>query len=220
MNLNKIILDVIMKFVSLSKNFDNCYQFVINTNEIDETNIKNIYNVTKYYIDLRSTHGKLILLVDKFKNMIKNDDMQTDETELDDNLENKLYDLSTFISILSSVNELITNIDFQYKKIAIKYPNYINRKPLVLLLVTDNDEPNNNFVKIFNDTKEQLPENIYKIIKYNKSDKKIKCDKILGINLTLKIPKNHTLFIINGTNVVEIPMDKIENVESLKKLLI
>jgi hypothetical protein len=219
MNFNKIVLDKINNFVLLSKKFDNNYQnaIMIQDEKIDDESRQSIFMITKYYIELRSTHGELILLIDKFKNMINSSEL-TDNTNTNTNT-NIYYDLSTFSSILSSINELVTNIDFQYKKIAIKYPNFINKKPLTILLLTDNDDEDNNFVKLLNGVKEQVPENNYKIIKCKKSDKKMKCDKILGVNMTLKIPKLPTLFIINGSNIVEIPIDKFNEPDLITNLI-
>ena len=216
MNFNKIVLDKIDSFVLLSKEFDNNYQNVltVQNDKINDENRKSIFMVTKYYIELRTIHGELILLVDEFKKMINS----PKSLNINENT-NKFYDLSTFSSILSSVNELITNIDFQYKRIAIKYPNFINKKPMMILLLTDDDNEDNKFVKLLNDVKTQVPENIYKIIKCNKSEKKIKCDKILGVNLTLKIPTLPILFIINGSNIVEIPIDKFDDSNVLKNLI-
>ena len=110
MNFNKIVLDKIDKFISLSKEFDLNYNNVITLqdNEIKNENIKYIYMITKYYIEIRALHGELLLLVDQLKNSINSNKLlkQNDNT-------NKLYDLSTFNSILSNINELITNIDYQ-----------------------------------------------------------------------------------------------------------
>jgi hypothetical protein len=216
MNFNKIVLDKIDNFVLLSKEFDNNYQNVIRiqNDKINEESRKSIFMITKYYIELRSTHGELILLVDEFKKMIN-----SSETLKKNENTNMYYDLSTFSSILSSINELVTNVDFQYKKIAMKYPNFINKKPLTILLFTDDDNEDNDFVKLLNEVKEQVPENIYKIIKCKKSEKKIKCDKILGVNLTLKIPKLPTLFIINGSNIVEVPIDKFNETNLITNLI-
>lgn len=217
MNFNKIVLDSINNLISLSREFDFNYKNVIGMqdNEIKNEDIKYIYMITKYYIEIRTLHGELLLMVDELKNSLTSSKLskQNDNT-------NKLYDLSTFNSILLNINELITNIDYQYKKIAIKYPKFINKKPLTILLLTDNDDEKNTYVKLINQVKEKNPENIYKILKCNKSDKKIKCDKILGVGLTLKITSLPLIYIINGSNIVEIPVDKINDAEALSSLLI
>lgn len=221
MNFNKLVLDKIDNFVKMSKEFDNNYTIVIKkqNDKLGNDDIKCIYMITKYYIEIRTLHGELLLLIDELKKTISSKILkESSESDIGSN-SNKLYDLSTFTSILSNINELVTNIDFQYKKIALKYPKFINKKPLTILLLTDNDNQDNQYVGLLNQVKEKSPENIYKIIKCKKSDKKIKCDKILGSPLTLKISKLTILYIINGSNIVEIPIDKINGVESLKNLL-
>ena len=120
---------------------------------------------------------------------------------------------------MTNANELISNIDFQYKKIAIKYPKYINKNSLTILLLTNTDDSENKYIKMINQIKQQSPENIYKIIKCDKKDKKFKCDKALGINLALKITSLPMLFIINGTNIVELPIEQIDNVETLTNMI-
>lgn len=216
MNFNKLVLDKINNFVLLSKEFDSNYINIIQkqNDKLENNDIKCIYMITKYYIEIRTTHGELLLLIDELKN-----NMGTLKSSKQNDGTNKLYDLSTFSSILANINELVTNIDFQYKKIALKYPKFINKKPLSILLLTDDDSQENQYVKLINQVKEKVPENIYKIVKCNKSDKKIKCDKILGTQLTLKISNLPVLYIINGSNIIEIPIDKINGVESLKSLL-
>ena len=116
----------------------------------------------------------------------------------------------------TSINNLINNIDFQYKKIALKYPKFINKKPLQVILFTDSTDSNDKYLELINNTKEKCPENIYKIVKCNKSDKKIKCD---NMNFDIKITKLPVLYIINGSNIIEIPIDKINNEEELIKLI-
>lgn len=214
MNLNKIILDKISNFTIVSREFDNNYLNIIKMidTKINDECKKNIFTVTKNYIELRSIHGEIILLIDDFKNLIKQKKIIDDNT-------NSYYDLSTFNSILTTINELITNIDFQYKKIAVKYPNFITKKPLIILLFTDDDSEDNDFVKLLNNVKDQVQENIYKVIKCEKNIKKFKCDDIIDVKLTLKISSLPLLFIINGKNIIEIPIDKFNNVDALKDLI-
>jgi hypothetical protein len=63
-----------------------------------------------------------------------------------------------------------------------------------------------------------MPENIYKIIKCNEN--KIKLDKIIGIESTLKISSLPMIYIINGSKIYEIPPEEVSDIESLSKLLI
>jgi len=216
MNFNKLLLDRIDNFVILSKEFDENYKQVIGIsgNKFDDTVINCLYSLTKNYILLRSEHGNLLLMMDKFKDQTNTKDLETDDDRI-----NKLYDLSTFSSIITNTNELINNIDFQYKRIAIKYPKFINKKPLTVLLLSDTDNEENKYVKLIKNVKQHSPENIYKIIKCNKTDKKFKCDKVLGINLTIKITSLPMLYVINGINIVEIPLDKINDIETLTNII-
>ena len=216
MNFNKLLLDKIDNFVKLSKEFDEDYKQVIwiSDNKLLDIHIKCIYTLTKNYILLRTAHGKFILMMDQYK-----DSINTKLLETDDNNINELYDLSTFSSIMININGLIDNIDFQYKKIAIKYPKFINKKPLTVLLLTNTDDKENEYIKLIEKIKQQSPENIYSIIKCDKKEKKFKCDKILGVNLTIKLTSLPMLYVINGINIVEIPIDKINNIEALTNII-
>jgi hypothetical protein len=98
---------------------------------------------------------------------------------------------------------------------------YINKKPLTIMLVT-NDEQNNptdKYVQLIENVKSKFPENYYKIVKCGDGEKKLKCDKILGLEQTLKLSSIPTLFVINGSNIIEIPVDKIDNVETISNIL-
>ena len=208
-----IFITKIDDIVKLSKNFDLNFKNIINlqNNDINEETVNNLYSLTKNYLLIRTNHGSLLLLVDNLKKSINL------EENIDLDTENKLYELSTFMSILSNVNDLINNIDFQYKKIALKYPKFINKKPLQIYFFTDNiEDENNKYLQMVNNIKQKYPENIYKIVKCNKSDKKIKCD---DIGLNIKIVKLPVLYIVNGSSITEIPTDKIKNEEQLSKLI-
>jgi hypothetical protein len=147
MNFNRVVLNKIENFIALSREFDLNYKHVMSmqNNNIKNEDIKYIYMITKYFIELRTVHGELLLLVDELKKCLNSSNCKTS------NKIDKLYDLSTFTSILSNVNELITNIDYQYKKIAIKYPKFITKKQLRVFLITNDDDENNLYVKFIND---------------------------------------------------------------------
>ena len=212
MNFNKILITKIDEIVKISKNFDINFNNLINLqdNNINEENIDNLYSLTKNFLSIRTRHGSLLLLIDNFKKNINIDEKTNND------IDNQLYDLSTFISILSNVNDLINNIDFQYKKIALKYPKFINKKQLQIILFVGDDDINNKYIQLIENVKQKFPENKYKIVKCNKSDKKIKCE---DIGLNIKITKLPVLYIINESNITEIPIDKIEDEEGLTKLL-
>jgi hypothetical protein len=87
------------------------------------------------------------------------------------------------------------------------------------LLFVDNTDELNPIIKMLNIVKEKCPENIYKIVKCDETKSKIKCMDIIGVNITIKIKKLPSLFMVNGKTGVEIPLDKIDNVEKLIKML-
>jgi hypothetical protein len=67
MNFNKIVLDKIDSVILVSKEFDLNYKNVITIedNQIKNKDIKYIYMITKHYIELRTLHGELLLLIVK-----------------------------------------------------------------------------------------------------------------------------------------------------------
>lgn len=215
MNFNNLLIKKIDRIIVLTKEFDDIFKEVINLpdEQISETNINNIFTLTKNYIFIRSEHGSILLMYDKLKTNIN-----SSITELNDDSINKLYDLSSFSSIISNVSDLINNIDFQYKKIALKYPKFINKNPTKILLFVDSIDNSNEYVKLINDVKDKCPNNIYKIIKCENSGSKIKCDDIIGINGDFKVKKIPSIFIINGS-IVEIPIEIIDSPEKLINLL-
>lgn len=215
MNFNKILITKIDTITNLSKEFDDNFKKTINlqNNDITEDNVNQIYTVTKNYLLIRSNHGMLLLLMDKLKKSIEN----INDNEIDSQSINKLYELSTFTSILSNINDLVNNIDFEYKKFAIKFPKFINKKPLQILLFTKND--NDELINIINEAKKKCPENIYKIIKCSGNEKKIKCDNIIGIDANIKITKLPALYILNESNINEIETKQIKDVHNLLDLI-
>ena len=221
MNINKLLLEKIDNVVKLSSKFDENFKRVINFPDIkiDHEQIDLIYLLTKTYILIIAEHGSLILLINQLdeKKSLELDDLST----MSDELVEKLYDISTFNSFMNNVNDLVNNIDFQYKKIALKYPKYINKKPFTIVLVTDHvqDNKNDKYIKLIESVKTQFPENYYKIVKCETGEKKLKCDKIFGFEQTLKITSVPTLFIVNGTTITELPVDKVNDAETISNFL-
>lgn len=221
MNTNKLLLEKIDNLINLSVKFDEFFKQVINYPDakIESQQIETIYLLTKNYILLRAEHGSIILILNRL-NQVKSSELDDLKT-IDDEMIEKLYDISTFNSLINNVNDLVNNIDFQYKKIALKYPRYINKKPLKIIMVvneTENEE-SDKYIKLIENIKKQFHENFYNIVKCDKNEKKLKPDKSLGLEQPLKITSIPTLFIINGNNIVEIPIDKVSNVESISNIL-
>ena len=223
MDIDKKLIDKIENIVKLSDEFDFGFKIIIDlpNDKIDEKNIENIYLLTKKYIIIRKLHGELLLFLNKLINSVNYNQIETNNDEQVNNKENEklskiLYDISTFNSLMININELITNIDYEYKKFALKYPKFINKKPLTLILLTDNKEENKKYSEIIEQLKIKFPEHIYKITKCEYINKKIKCNnEIDELNLKLKINSLPMIYIIKNSNVVEIPINEIENIESM-----
>jgi hypothetical protein len=224
MNFNKKLLDNIENIVKLSDDFDSEFKIIIDlpNNQIDEKNAEIIYSLTKNYILIRKQHGELLLMQNILLNQSEQFKSKKDNKDNIDNIDNidkLLYDISTFSSLIININELLNNIDLEYKKIALKYPKFINKKSINIILVTKNNEYNS----LIEELKKKYPENKYKIIKYeNDKDKdtKNKNDKELNeFNIKIKMNNLPLIYIINNSNIIEIPISKINNIESIKNLL-
>ena len=209
MDLNISLIEKINHIINLTDNFDKIFVDINN----DDNLIEKIYSLTNYYILIRSEHGGLLLLMEKIKEKIINQN-----SDLNDNLINKLYDLSTFSSILENISNLVSNIDFQYKKIAVKYPQFISKNTITLALFINRIEKNNKFVKIFEELKTIMPEFIYKIIE-TEDNQKINCKNLLKKNIKIKVKKTPELFIINNNKIINIPIKENVEIDFFKNLL-
>ena len=217
MDINNSLIKKIDNIVKLTHEFDNIFSGLSKShqegNELEPEQIENIYKLTKLYIFLRSEHGSILILLERLKDQIK-----SQSTELNDELVNKLYDLSTFSSIVENVSNLINNTDFEYKRLAILFPKYINKKPLTVILMSDNLERDNNYVNIINELSKINNEHVYKIIKCEKKEK-VNCGTIYGKKINIIAEKLPSMYIINEDNIVELPMRQITSAEVLNKMI-
>ena len=235
MDFNKKILDKIDNLVKLSSNFDSGFKTIFNleTEKINEENAEILYSMTKNYILLRKEHGEIILMFNKLVSSVNYDELteepskKTKKSLENNNLDSKLgnfkflYDISTFSTLTNNINDLINNIDYEYKKIALKYPKFINRRQITVILITlpDSDEKYKNMV---NELKINYPEHKYKIIKCENEKADItKCEEELkDYNIKIKSMKSlPVIYVVNGTTITEIPISKIDNVEPIKNLI-
>jgi len=209
MNFNKSLINKTNNILKKSEEFDKIFNEIINT---DKHDIDKIYNLTNLYITIRSEHGGLLLLQDKLKNKIL-----SESTDMNDELINKLYDYSTFDSIKTSISNLVSNIDYEYKQIAVKYPSFVNKKSLTLLLFVNKIE-NNKYVDMFEELKNKHPENVYKVVE-TENNRLVNCKSIINKDIKLKIDKTPTLYMINGDIITEISLKENPDLEHLLKLI-
>jgi hypothetical protein len=161
------------------------------SNQLNESNVELLYSMTKNYILMRKEHGGLLLMMNKFtnsinynvdadiqsggasggasgksnKNISKLNTINTTNSINNTDEENTkvLYDLSTFNTLLGNVNDLITNIDYEYKKISIRYPKFINIKQMTIIFISK--DSGDKYSKLMDEIKIEYPEHKYIIIK-------------------------------------------------------
>ncbi len=217
MDINNSLIKKIDNIVKLTNEFDMIFSVLRKTYkegvELDSEQVENIYKLTKLYIFVRSAHGSILILLDRLKDKIK-----AGSTELDDELINKLYDLSTFSSIVENVSNLISNIDFEYKRLAVMFPKYMNKKPLTVILVSDDLERDKNYVDIINELSKQNNERVYKVIKCEKGEK-VNCGTIYGKKINIKVDVLPNMYMINEENIVELPIKQITSADILNKII-
>ncbi len=215
---------LIIKTNNIIKNieiFDNIFKSLLEKETINETSIaRNIAELTEKFIFIRSEHASLILLLDELK---KNILLDTTTEKITDQIINEQYTLSTFYSILQDISAVINNVDFQYKKIALKFPKFINKKTLSLILVINTEDPNkkniekcNKFKEIFNQLQKSNPENSYIIFE---NQKVINLKEIMNKDVELNVTKNPSLFMINNEIITEISLKENDTFERISKMI-
>lgn len=212
-NFNNSLIQKIDNIEKISGEFDELFSHLIKIQDVKNitpNDIEQLYKLTKLFKFIRSEHGSLLILLDKKKDLIK-----SKSTELTDELVEDLYDLSTFDSIISNVSDLISNIDFEFKRIAIKFPKFMNKNPLSIILFIDKNDPKNKYIKMIEEVKKIHPENIYKVFEC-KVGSKVNCGKYNNKDLVLAVKKDPSLFLINGSNIIQLPT---ENMHDKKFLL-
>jgi hypothetical protein len=214
MNINNSLITKIDNIVKLSGEFDDLFFSLIKKNYKTEVEkIEKLYKLTQLFIFIRSEHGAVLMLIDRKKEQLKEQ-----SSELSEKLVNELYELSTFTSVLENISNLVSNIDFEFKRIAVIFPKYINKKPMTLILLTNDIDKNSSYVQMIEKVKEVHPEHIYKVIECSKGDK-VNCGKIGDKKINVTASKIPIMFLINENNIVELPMQKIKNEHDLENIL-
>ena len=212
-NFNNSLIQKIDNIDKISGEFDDLFSHLIKIQDVKNitpNDIEQLYKLTKLFKFIRSEHGSLLILLDKKKDLIK-----SKSTELTDELVEDLYDLSTFDSIISNVSDLVSNIDFEFKRIAIMFPKFMNKKPLSIILFINKIDPKNKYIKMIEEVKTLYPENVYKVFEC-KVGSKVNCGKYSNKDLILSAKNVPSMFLINDSNITQLP---IENMQDNKILL-
>lgn len=215
MDFNKLLIKKIESILEMSSKFDKICSTILSGNiNLDKNNIQNIRELTTLYMTTRAEHGGIIILTEQMKK-----EVSLIESSMTEKKFSKLYDLSTFMSIVDNINNLVSNMDFEFKKIALMYPKIINNETTQLILLISINDKENKYVKIIDELKNKRPENNYHVIECEKNKEKIDCSEIVGMKLSINVKKLPMMYLINGTNIVELEIEKIKNIENILKIL-
>lgn len=190
------------------------------TDILEDLNAKDIRNkvekLTNNYINIRKNHGELLLLENNLKkNINKNIKLQKGGSK------NELYDLSTFTSIIENVSSVVNNIDFEFKKIALLFPQHIGENKQNVLYFKDKNK-NSKYSKWIDEIKEikDTKNNIdFNIVELSEDNKKYNLSKITSEDIDIEVKNLPSLFIVKNNNLIEIQLGNIKNIDELKKIL-
>lgn len=238
MEFNKKLLDKIDNLVKLSNNFDSNFKIVFELEpnaKIDEKSAEILYTMTNDYILMRKEHGELLVMMNKLintenkfdandeKNNKKNkkEDVNVNTNVKNNSETNFLYDISTFTTLMNNVTDLINNIDYEYKKIALKYPKFINKKQITIILLKSEPNSDDKYTKMIEELKKDYPEHKYIISNCKNKTDISKCEEeFKKYNIKIKSIKNLPLiYVVNDSTVTEIPISQIDDIQPIKNLM-
>ncbi len=177
-----------------------------------DINIK-VEKLTNNYINLRKSHGELLLLENNLKkNINKNIKLQKGGSK------NELYDLSTFTSIIENVSTVVNNIDFEFKKIALLFPQHIGENKQNVLYFKDKNK-NSKYSKWVEEIKETKDNINFDIVELTEDNKKYNLSKLTSEDIDIEVKNLPSLFLVKNNNLIEVQLGNIKNIEELKKIL-
>ena len=184
---------------------------------LEDLNSKNarekVENLTKNYINIRKSHGELLLLENNLKkNINKNIKLQKGGSN------NELYDLSTFTSIIENVSNVVNNIDFEFKKVALLFPQFIGDNKQNVLYFKDKNK-NSKYSKWIDDIKEKKNNVNFEIVELSDDNKKYNLSKLTSEDIDIEIKNLPSLFIVKNNNLIEVQLGNIKNIDELKNIL-
>ena len=207
-NLSNNIENILKK----STDFDLICTDILEDLTAKDINIK-IEKLTNNYINLRKSHGELLLLENNLKkNINKNIKLQKGGSK------NELYDLSTFTSIIENVSTVVNNIDFEFKKIALLFPQHIGENKQNVLYFKDKNK-NSKYSKWVEEIKETKDNINFDIVELSEDNKKYNLSKLTSEDIDIEVKNLPSLFIVKNNNLIEVQLGNIKNIEELKKIL-
>ena len=187
------------------------------TDILEDLNTKDIgikvEKLTNNYINIRKSHGELLLLENNLKkNINKNIKLQKGGSK------NELYDLSTFTSIIENVSNVVNNIDFEFKKIALLFPQHIGENKQNILYFKDKNK-NSKYSKWIDEIKDTKDNINFDIVELSEENKKYNLSKLTSEDIDIEVKNLPSLFIVKNNNLIEVQLGNIKNIEELKKIL-
>jgi hypothetical protein len=184
---------------------------------LEDLNSKDIRNkvekLTNNYINIRKSHGELLLLENNLKkNINKNIKLQKGGSK------NELYDLSTFTSIIENVSSVVNNIDFEFKKIALIFPQHIGENKQNVLYFKDKNK-NSKYSKWIDEIKDTKNNINFDIVELSEENKKYNLSKLTSEDIDIEVKNLPSLFIVKNNNLIEVNLGNIKNIEELKKII-
>jgi hypothetical protein len=207
-NLSNNIENILKK----STDFDLICANILDDVGANDISIK-VEKLTNNYINIRKSHGELILIENNLKkNINKNIKLQKGGSK------NELYDLSTFTSIIENVSNVVNNIDFEFKKIALLFPQHIGENKQNVLYFKDKNK-NSKYSKWIDEIKDTRNNINFDIVELSEENKKYNLSKLTSEDIDIEIKNLPSLFIIKNNNLIEIQLDNIKNIDELKKII-
>ena len=187
------------------------------TDILEDLNTKDISikveKLTNNYINIRKSHGELLLLENNLKkNINKNIKLQKGGGK------NELYDLSTFTSIIENVSNVVNNIDFEFKKIALLFPQHIGENKQNILYFKDKNK-NSKYSKWIDEIKDTKDNVNFDIVELSEENKKYNLSKLTSEDIDIEVKNLPSLFIVKNNNLIEVQLGNIKNIDDLKKIL-
>jgi hypothetical protein len=172
-----------------------------------------VEKLTNNYINIRKSHGELLLLENNLKkNINKNIKLQKGGSK------NELYDLSTFTSIIENVSTVVNNIDFEFKKIALLFPQHIGENKQNILYFKEKNK-NSKYSKWIDEIKDTKDNINFDIVELTEDNKKYNLSKLTSEDIDIEVKNLPSLFIVKNNNLIEVQLANIKNIEELKKII-
>jgi hypothetical protein len=123
--------------------------------------------------------------------------------------------------MIENVSNVVNNIDFEFKKMALMFPKYINNNRENIILFKEKNK-NTKYSKWIDEIKEEKNNEIdINVIELSSKDidSKYNLSKVSLNDVDIKIKNLPSMFRINDENIIEIELKSIKNINEFKNYL-